>query len=159
MSEALWMPLRSAVVSRVLRYGFPPSSNPAVENATCTLRAYADINKFWDQVHKTRVVISAIKHKNTYAYHFASLHTTNATCTTRSLGSKVWVTERNRAISGRTTRIESAPERCFTLYYSCVSTPVLVTDRGIYQSRSQEQRIKFDPQNSIENQTSWTWVS
>ena len=47
-------------VSRVLGRGFSPPLNPALENATCTLRTNTDSNEYWDLTRKARVVMSAI---------------------------------------------------------------------------------------------------
>ena len=60
-SNGFWMPLRSAAISRVLGLGFPPPLNPAVENATSTLRTDTDSNESWDLAHETISVISAVK--------------------------------------------------------------------------------------------------
>ena len=53
------MPLRSTAVSRVLKQGFPPLLNPAVENTKCTLRTDIESNKSRDLARKTIAVISA----------------------------------------------------------------------------------------------------
>ena len=44
MYEAIWMPRNSSAVSRVLWHSFSLPLNPAVENATCTLRIVSDSN-------------------------------------------------------------------------------------------------------------------
>ena len=68
MREAFWTPLCSAAVARVLWHGFPPPLNPVVLKTTCTLRTDTDITKSWDLAHKSRVVISDVKHIHTERY-------------------------------------------------------------------------------------------
>ena len=70
------MPLRSTALSLILRDGFSPALNPAVDKTTCTLRTDTDIAKSRDLAHKTRVVISAIKQIRTYTqvYFFLCQH-------------------------------------------------------------------------------------
>ena len=68
------MPLHSAMDSRVIRHSLYPSSNPAVENTTCTRRIDTDSNESWDQAHKTTIVTRAINPIHTYLHR--CVHTT-----------------------------------------------------------------------------------